>query len=108
MRRELVTFRSRDGKLPFVEWLNSIRDNVTNNRILQRMARVETGNFGDHKSVGSGVFELRLDFGPGYRIYYALDGPVVVLLLVGGEKKTQPSDIEKAKEYWAEYKESKR
>lgn len=65
------------------------------------------GNFGDAKPVGGGVFELRAAYGPGYRIYYALDGPVVVVLLCGGDKGTQPKDIAAAKKYLVDYRRSK-
>lgn len=64
------------------------------------------GNLGDHRSVGDGVFELRLDFGPGYRIYFGRIGHQVILLLTGGDKSSQTKDITKAKQYWNDYKES--
>lgn len=67
------------------------------------MLRLRLGNFGDAKSVGGGVYELRVDLGPGYRIYYGLEGIRVVVLLVGGDKATQTKDIESAKAYWADY-----
>lgn len=69
-----------------------------------RIRRVASGNFGDHKAVGEGVYELRLFFGSGYRIYYALAGTRIVLLLAGGDKKGQSRDIEKAKGFWTRYK----
>ena len=68
-----------------------------------RIARLEAGNLGDHKSVGNEVFEMRIDTGPGYRIYFARDGHTIVLLLCGGDKRTQTRDIKKAKEFLAEY-----
>lgn len=67
------------------------------------MLRFELGNLGDHKSVGEGVWEARLDFGPGYRVYLGQDGPVVVLLLCGVDKSTQAKDIRQAKTYWKRY-----
>lgn len=69
-----------------------------------RINRLRLGNFGDHKVVGDGVFELRIDYGPGYRVYFARDGAEIVILLIGGDKRTQDRDIETAKEYWADYK----
>lgn len=69
-----------------------------------RIARLRLGNLGDSKSVGQGVYELKVHFGPGYRIYYGLDGEKLVLLLCGGDKKTQKKDIEKAKAFWENYK----
>jgi len=68
------------------------------------MDRLEEGNFGDHRSVGGGVTELRIASGPGYRVYCSEAGPVVVLLLCGGDKSTQAADIEKAKTYWRIYR----
>ena len=68
------------------------------------MARLRLGNFGDSKSVGEGVLELRIDHGPGYRIYFGRDGSDVVILLLGGDKRSQSKDIETARVYWADYK----
>jgi putative addiction module killer protein len=62
------------------------------------------GNFGDYKAVGDGVCELRIDYGPGYRVYFGRDGAEIVILLIGGDKRNQHRDIETAKEYWADYK----
>ena len=62
------------------------------------------GNLGNNRAVGEGVFELKIDYGPGYRVYYALDGKAVVLLLLGGDKSTQREDVEQAKTYWMEHK----
>ncbi|MDH3605173.1 MAG: type II toxin-antitoxin system RelE/ParE family toxin, partial [Candidatus Tectomicrobia bacterium] len=73
-----------------------------------RLRRVRLGNLGDHRSVGEGVFELRLDFGPGYRIYFARIGNEVILLLSGGDKSTQTRDIAQAKLYFSDYKDSTR
>ena len=77
-------------------------------RVLTRLDRVELGNFGDWKSVGGGVSELRLDVGPGYRVYFGRDGKDIVILLGGGTKKRQVRDIENAKKYWKLYKQEKR
>jgi putative addiction module killer protein len=73
-----------------------------------RLDRLEQGNFGDCKPVGEGVMELRVDFGPGYRVYLAEDGPRIVLLLAGGDKSTQSRNIKAAKMYWNDYKERRR
>ena len=103
--RELVNYDTPEGKEPFAEWLDGLRDRRVQKRILARLYRVEEGNFGDHASVGDGVWELRLFFGAGYRIYYAEIGQEIVLLLAGGDKSSQPRDIEQAKTYWKEYQE---
>jgi putative addiction module killer protein len=68
------------------------------------MDRLSVGLFGDWKSVGDGVYELRIDYGPGYRVYYGQDGDILILLLSGGDKATQRKDIEKAHDYWKDYK----
>ena len=90
---------------PFTEWFNSIRDITVKKRIEARLFSFKSGNFGDHKPVGNGVWELRLDFGAGYRIYYGQVDRTVVLLLCGGDKSSQSRDTERAKNYWKEYKE---
>jgi len=94
-----------NGKAPFLEWLYSLRDKMTVYRIRARLDRVELGNFGTAKPLGDGVSELKIDHGPGYRVYYAMNGKTVVLLLIGGDKSTQHKDIETAKAYWKRQKE---
>ena len=93
-----------NGRSPFAEWLREIRDRQARSRIMVRINRLRLGNFGDCKSVGDGVFELRMMFGPGYRVYFAREGETVVLLLCGGDKSTQDDDIERAKQYWHEHR----
>ena len=105
---EIQYYRSLNGSQPFIEWFDSIRNKNTQQRIDKRLARLEDGNFGDCQSVGGGVFELRLHFGPGYRIYFGQIENTLVLLLCGGDKKSQQRDIETAKNYWREYKETHR
>ena len=94
-----------NGNAPFLVWLYSLRDKMAVYRIRARLDRVELGNFGTVKPVGNGVSELRIHHGPGYRVYYAISGKAVVLLLVGGDKSTQQGDIETAKAYWKRQKE---
>ena len=100
-------YKSTDGKVPYLKWLWSIKDDRTKTRIQQRIRRLGQGNFGDCKSLKGGINELRLSFGRGYRIYYGLEGTLIVILLCGGDKATQKEDIEKAKQYWQTYKEFK-
>ena len=106
--RQVRQYRIREyederGSSPYRQWLD-ILDLVARARIQARVLRVESGNLGDHKPVGSGVMELRLDFGPGYRVYFGLDGADLVLLLVGGDKGSQRRDISRAQQFWLEYK----
>lgn len=82
----------------FASWLDSLADAIARKRIKQRLARVQIGLFGDCKSVGDGVAELRVDHGPGYRVYFTRRGEVVVILLCGGDKGSQSRDIERAKQ----------
>jgi len=91
------------GKKVFQDWLDSL-DESTSARVAARLDRIEQGNFGDCKPAREGVYELRLDFGPGYRVYFGIVSGQVVLLTCGGTKKTQAKDIESAIEYLKEYK----
>lgn len=101
--RELVIYQTQTGAAPFETWLNSLRDIQGRAVIRKRLNRVRLGNLGDAKSVGNGVFELRIDFGPGYRVYFGDQNGAIVVLLCGGDKSTQEKDIQRAKEYWAEF-----
>ncbi len=92
------------NRSPFEDWYRRIKDGTTRDRIGARLRRVRTGNFGDCKPVGGEVYELRLDFGPGYRIYFTRVGETIVVLLAGGDKSTQQNDINRAIELWKEYK----
>jgi putative addiction module killer protein len=100
IEREVRIFARSDGSEPFTKWLRGLRDGTTRNRIRQRIARIRLGNFGDARSVGEGVQELRIHVGPGYRVYFGRNGNAVVILLCGGDKGSQDRDIERAQEYW--------
>jgi putative addiction module killer protein len=91
------------GPTPYRAWLDSL-DLKMRARIQARVLRFETGLFGDWKAVGDGVHEARLDFGPGYRIYFGIEGSTLVILLLGGDKASQRRDISKAKGFWSDYK----
>ena len=92
-------------RIPFDEWLDSIKDKTTRLRILGYVRRMSGGNIGDCKSVHGGIMETRIKFGPGYRIYFGRHGDSLIILLIGGDKSSQASDIEKAREYWKDWKE---
>ena len=100
----VLIYETMEGKSPYIDWLEHLRDKKTQARIAARIDRLELGNFGDFKSVGEGVSELRIDHGPGYRIYFGRDGNQLVILLIGGDKRTQAKDIAQAKHCWADYK----
>jgi putative addiction module killer protein len=91
------------GDCPFREWIESVKDQAVKATIAARINRVRTGSLGDWKPVGDGVFELRIDRGPGYRVYFGRVGNAVVILLAGGEKRSQDADIKRAKDYWKDY-----
>ena len=101
--KEVVAFRAKDGHVPFENWLADLNDKRTVARVLARLARPRLGNPGDCKSVGEGVSELRVDYGPGYRVYFGQQGRTLVVLLCGGDKRTQVRDIRQAKQYWHEF-----
>lgn len=101
--RRVLSYKSAGGRFPYREWRDNIEDEDTEVAVDVRITRISAGNFGDSRPVGDGVFESRIDFGPGYRIYYGIDGDEVILLC-GGDKSTQDADIARAKEHWKDYK----
>lgn len=105
LEKRILSYQTLDGKVPFRDWLfGNDLDNISRNIILERLHRLSLGNPGYWGPVGNGVFELKIDFGPGYRIYYAISGRDVVLLLCGGSKSSQKKDINLALKYWADFK----
>ena len=100
---EISDYLTPAGRDPFKDWLADLADRMARARILARVGRMAGGNFGDCKPLAGGVWELRIDHGPGYRVYYAMAGAVVVLLLCGGDKGTQDADIERAIGYWKDW-----
>jgi putative addiction module killer protein len=100
--RKIVHHLDAEGNDHFSDWMKTLKGTQGFKKILIRVDRAEDGNLGDHSSVGDGVFEMRFHGPPGYRLYYGEDGDDLVLL-TGGDKDTQPSDIAAAKEYWREY-----
>lgn len=103
MTVRIEVYQTADGKQPFTQWLRGLKDEQARSRIRVRMARLQLGNFGDCKSVGGGLLEMRIDHGPGYRVYVARRGDTRVLLLSGGDKRTQTQDIKQARAFLADY-----
>ena len=93
-----------NGKRPFAEWLYSLSDRNAAARVQIRLERLRLGNFGDTRFLGKGLSELRIDFGPGYRVYFTVEAKCVVVLFCGGDKATQQKDIRRAREYLAAYR----
>ena len=96
--------QDENGNEPFTDWLENLRDQKGRRIILRRIGRLEHGLYGDCEPVGEGVSELRLFFGPGYRVYFGEEAGNIVILLTGGDKGSQDKDIKTAKEYWKEHK----
>lgn len=105
---QIEHYLSSDGRDPFAEWLASLADRRARAFTLARVGRMEAGAFGDCKPVGDGVWEARIDYGPGYRVYYARAGHRLVVLLIGGDKRKQKTDIEDAVDYWNDWQERNR
>ena len=101
--KTLTVYQDANGNEPFTNWLNSLRDVQGRKRIGTRLRRLEQGNYGDCEPIGEGLSELRMFFGPGYRVYFGEEGDNIVLLLCGGDKSSQKQDIEAAKAYWKEH-----
>ena len=100
---EVIHYLTESGRDPYQEWLDGLKDIRARVAIQRRIDRLVSDNFGDHKFCRDGVWELRIDTGPGYRIYYAQTNQMIVLLLCGGDKRSQKSDIDRAVKYWDNY-----
>lgn len=104
MNNTLIEYTDKEGKSPYADWLATLRDKKALAKILIQVDRMELGLFGDSKPVGEGLSELRIHYGPGYRVYYGKWEQHIYLLLCGGNKSTQSQDIKYAKAYWQDYK----
>ena len=104
---ELCYYLGTDGRSPFARWFEDLNA-AAGAKVVRALARIEQGNLSNVKSVGKGVLEYKIDFGPGYRVYFGRDGEQLVILLTGGTKKRQQRDIETAVMFWREYKRTKR
>ena len=102
--KEIIVYADENGHEPFNEWLHDLRDIKGKHRISARIERLAAGLYGDCEPVGEGVSELRMFFGPGYRVYFGEDEENIVVLLCGGDKSTQDKDIKNAKLYWKDFK----
>jgi len=96
-------YRRRNGRHPFRDWLMDLSDKRVRVAVLRRIDRLMEGNFGEHRVLRDGVWELKIEVGPGYRVYYAQEGKTVILLLCAGSKRTQRQDIARAVEYWNDH-----
>jgi putative addiction module killer protein len=105
--RKTQNYRTMAGLEPFKEWLLHLSDLEAKVAIVKRLERVQLGNLGESEPVGGGVLELKLQVGPGYRVYLGQDGKVLIILLMGGDKHSQKEDIQLAKKYWADYRSRK-
>ena len=103
-QRRIGFYQTERGQQPVTEWLDNLRDRKGRAQIRSKMDRLNLGNCGGCKSLGGGLYELRIDFGPGYRVYFADAGNLIILLLCGGDKSTQEKDIEVARKYLSDYK----
>ncbi len=103
-KKEARIYATQGGREPFSEWLDHLKDARGKALILTRVRRMEEGSPGHCRSVGEGVQEMKIDFGPGYRVYFGLEGSVLVILLCGGDKGSQNRDIKKAHVLWDDYR----
>lgn len=101
---KILFYEMHNGKSPFLHWLNNLKDVRIRAIIRARLERVKLGNLGDTNKIGDGVLELKISYGPGYRVYFGKDGSDLIILLCGGDKASQKRDIVKAKLLWGEYK----
>ena len=99
----VITYQTLGARSPYLEWLDSLKDKTTRARIRARIDRLALGNFGDVRSLKSGIFELKFHFGPGYRVYFGRWMGTIIILLNGGDKSSQEGDIFQARAYWDEY-----
>jgi len=104
---EVKEYEDLKSKSPFGDWLNDL-DPQTAAKVTTAITRLSLGNWSNVKGAGKGVFEYKIDYGPGYRIYFGKDGPDLVILLAGGTKRRQSADIQKAQKFWVDYKKRKK
>ncbi len=103
---ELRQYHAPSGRSPYAQWFNNL-DHLAAAKVVVSLSRLEAGNTSNVKAVGEGVNELKISFGPGYRVYFGWDGAQVVILLAGGTKKRQDADIRRARTFWSDYQQRK-
>ena len=104
MAIEIELYVTESGKVPFTDWLNGLKDITARAKVRVCLDRVKMENFGNFKPLGQGLAELKIHYGPGFRVYYGQSGKKIILLLTGGDKSSQQKDIKKAREYWEDYR----
>ena len=102
--KELLYYQTAGGKWPFWEWVLNLNDSKTRRTVLNRLERFAEGNPGHWRFVGQGIFELKIYWGPGYRVYFGCEGQHMIIVLIGGDKSTQEKDIYEAQKNWQDYK----
>ncbi|MBX9253169.1 type II toxin-antitoxin system RelE/ParE family toxin [Desmonostoc muscorum CCALA 125] len=101
---DVEVYETQEGRVPFSEWLTSLKDTQAAARILLRLDRAKQRNLGDHKLIADGMYEFRIDTGAGYRVYFGRVSNWIIVILWGGDKSSQQRDIEKAQQYWMDYR----
>lgn len=104
MQYEIEVYKTADGRIPYEEAVLALRDQRAKLAIMRRVQRAKLGNLGDHHALGDGLHEMRIDYGPGYRIYYGRDEATLIILFFAGDKGSQDSDIRKARIYLEDYR----
>ncbi|WP_037987719.1 type II toxin-antitoxin system RelE/ParE family toxin [Teredinibacter turnerae] len=106
VERKAQEYKTQDGNAPFRDWLIELKDSRAKAKVTKAVTQMEAGNFGDHKPItdGNGLQERRIDYGPGYRIYYITEGDELIILFAGSDKSDQQAAIDAAKDYLADYK----
>ena len=107
MNKQSIIYKTHTGVEPYAEYVDSLKDREGAAKIRARVTRAEFGNLGDHRSIGHGIVELRIHYGPGYRIYVGLHGQELIVLLVAGDKRSQDKDIRNATRHWADFRRQK-
>ena len=101
---QIHLYDAKKGKVPFAKWLDALKDIKGRAAVHKRLARIRLGHIGDYRSIGHDVYEIRIHYGPGYRVYFGFESEKVIILLFGGDKGSQKRDVKKAKKYWEDYR----